>query len=455
MQLFETKAAPFVKPLILLLAYICLGLQLFYINNAVPLFMLGSIGFFTYFAEHGRKIPIYSMLIFTYFAYVAGMNLFIYTEYGGTVGYRWIIAFFSGAAIYHVVRDKRCFFLTFTTSAFILLVVVAFGMYLANPDILPSFYYVSKDKLDLFTFHPNSLGFMAGVAFIAGLTGLLFSMPQYKAMLSNCPGKFAHITATALDILGSKPVLAVGTVCSGIVLLLTYSRSNQIATIGTLFVILYFFLRKRFSAFKVVAAVLASGMLMLAALHMIPSSAGFSDSRLSRYTISVLKDPFNDPTFQSRLPLWQIAWDVGWESPLTGHGLRGYKRKLPEYINKNYDALVLRYGKGTIDGDTKKHNHAHNLYLHLFVEQGLIGVFFFLSIMLYPLWMSLRHNHSFGVIAPMLSFMLIFSLTDVNYYGRMGMFSAFAVFGCIGYFSCIKFDQTEGALPPQTPPAGA
>ena len=404
--------------------------------------MLGSIGIFTYFTKYGKKIPKYAMLIFAYFAYVVGMNLFIFTEYDGSGGYRWIIAFFCGAAIHSVTRDKRCFFLAFATSAFILLVLVAFCMYLANPDILLSFYCVNKDKLDLFTPHPNFLGFMAGIALIAGLTGLLFSMPKYKSILSDCPGKFVRITATVFDILCSKPVLLAGTVCAGIVLLLTYSRSNQIATIAALFTLMYFFLRKRFSAFKTLAAFLAGGTLMLAALHLSAYSPAFSDSRLARYTTSALKNPFSDPTFQSRIALWQIAWDTGWESPLIGHGLRGYKRKLQEYIDKNYDALVTRYGKATIDGDTKRHDHAHNLYLHLFVEQGLIGVIFWGTIMLYPLWVSLRHRHSFGVIAPVLVFMLVFSLADMNYYGRLGTFSAFAIFGCIGYFSCTELDST-------------
>lgn len=65
-----------------------------------------------------------------------------------------------------------------------------------------------------------------------------------------------------------------------------------------------------------------------------------------------------------RIYLWKAAWAIGWDHPLFGAGLGGFRLALPSYVPP-----------GTVfDGGEMTVGNAHNLYLNHFAERGLVGL---------------------------------------------------------------------------------
>ena len=70
---------------------------------------------------------------------------------------------------------------------------------------------------------------------------------------------------------------------------------------------------------------------------------------------------------QSRLVLWDVAWRIFRDHPLTGAGPGGYGR------------LFTTYHEGAIEGQLGW-GSAHNLYLHQLAERGILGGFALLAL---------------------------------------------------------------------------
>ena len=75
-----------------------------------------------------------------------------------------------------------------------------------------------------------------------------------------------------------------------------------------------------------------------------------------------------------RLAHWQLAWDMGWDKPLTGWGLRGYVAE-----------KARRAEAGEVSTSVLQYDHAHNELLDMFAKRGLLGVFALLAFYLVPL----------------------------------------------------------------------
>jgi O-antigen ligase len=73
----------------------------------------------------------------------------------------------------------------------------------------------------------------------------------------------------------------------------------------------------------------------------------------------------------SRGEYWQAAWLMFKEKPLTGYGLGRYFNKVSEY-----QAEAAYNGRKFVD---KAHDNAHNYFLQLLAETGLIGLALFLA----------------------------------------------------------------------------
>ncbi|MGE8318063.1 MAG: O-antigen ligase family protein [Comamonas sp.] len=64
-----------------------------------------------------------------------------------------------------------------------------------------------------------------------------------------------------------------------------------------------------------------------------------------------------------RLAHWKLAWDMGWERPLTGWGMEGYRQE-----------KARRAAAGSVDPFVLNFDHAHNELLDQFAKRGLVGV---------------------------------------------------------------------------------
>jgi O-antigen ligase len=79
-----------------------------------------------------------------------------------------------------------------------------------------------------------------------------------------------------------------------------------------------------------------------------------------------LKERFQDPSAQNRIPLMKLAFEIGAKNPLFGIGINNYRFEMKNYINEStieipWIAVV------------------HNQYLLLWAETGIIGVIGFIS----------------------------------------------------------------------------
>ncbi len=77
-----------------------------------------------------------------------------------------------------------------------------------------------------------------------------------------------------------------------------------------------------------------------------------------------------------RLAHWRLAWDMGWDRPLTGWGRAGYEAEKKRRVAAGQaHPIVLEF------------SHAHNEVLDLFVKRGLPGVLLLLAFYGIPLVM--------------------------------------------------------------------
>ena len=123
--------------------------------------------------------------------------------------------------------------------------------------------------------------------------------------------------------------------------------------------------------------------------------------------------PSNSATFITRLEMWKVAWQTFLENPLVGVGPGNYKLALQGYV----DSLTENTPPETkINGLTKllKFDHAHNDFLHVLAERGILGFLAFFGAMAYFFaFFWKRRNYQFasdGLV--FLSVFAIFLLTQ-------------------------------------------
>jgi putative inorganic carbon (hco3(-)) transporter len=77
-----------------------------------------------------------------------------------------------------------------------------------------------------------------------------------------------------------------------------------------------------------------------------------------------------DITVGERLEFWKVSWSIIQDHPFVGHGLNTYYQLLTQYAPAN-----LSY-----------RGYAHNCYIQMWVEIGLLGLVAFLVPMIYVFW---------------------------------------------------------------------
>jgi O-antigen ligase len=149
---------------------------------------------------------------------------------------------------------------------------------------------------------------------------------------------------------------------AGVALLLTQSRGGLLAFIAILLVHTYFSVPDRKAKMRRIALVMVVCLLAAAA-------AGFFFQRLSE---------IDDFTAVSRLAIWDGAFAVFAQSPLLGTGFGNLRSLMGGLLNLP-------------DGWT---GDAHNLYLELLAETGLIGFVVFGLLIVLALRTALRQFHN-------------------------------------------------------------
>lgn len=148
---------------------------------------------------------------------------------------------------------------------------------------------------------------------------------------------------------------------------------------------LFFLLSKGYkrTATKLLLIVLLSVLVYLSVISLREKSSVL----LSKLSMNSVRS-----TSISRLDIWQGTLQIILHHPFLGVGLRSFEDQF-KYFNNPY---VFRF-----------HSHAHNLFLHLISEVGIVGFLFFLS---FSLWVFLSCIKNYKGATSLQSKMLSFSL---------------------------------------------
>ena len=135
----------------------------------------------------------------------------------------------------------------------------------------------------------------------------------------------------------------------------------------------------------------------------------------------------NDATRAER---WKCAVELIREKPLTGYGTGEEKFKLSEM-----------YTKYKLSNSLANNFDAHNQYLGFMIKSGLFGLFAYLLLLIYSLYVSLKKRNYIHIC--LLLILATTSLTENTLDSNKGIVF-FAFFNSLLVFSNISFLKKEG-----------
>lgn len=257
--------------------------------------------------------------------------------------------------------EKRLF-LAFLCLPLSLTALLLFVLFTGQPAML------QDGRLCLLYVHSNHLGFVS-------LLSLLI-LPECRAPLQD---RFGRAAVWALLPMACA-LLAMG--------ILSASRSSLLGFAAAALVWAFFRYRPRL----VRAVSVLKGVCLVVALTLgmaLFARATLPEAQWQRLC-AMVTSPMQDATFQSRLPLWDIALKGLAEAPLFGQSIRGYPAYFNDALKHDGDALKQRYPH--IEAQA---NHPHNLYLGFGFAYGAVGFGLFL-LALAPLFLPPSPSVSFS-----------------------------------------------------------
>ena len=219
---------------------------------------------------------------------------------------------------------------------------------------------------------PNPFGGFMGIALPLGLMGTL---THGLAVINSCQARrgfaWRHFILLLCHAIASSLIAAA--------LVASWSRGAWLATAAALIVMLLA-LPKR----------LVHGLILIGACGALFAGLWFADllpgaivNRLSTaasdlITISDVRGVNISPTNYAvieRLAHWQAAFNMARERPLLGFGLGSYEVVYDDYRLINWENAL---------------GHAHNLYLNMLAETGIVGLTAYLAFWFAIFWLSWR-----------------------------------------------------------------
>lgn len=208
--------------------------------------------------------------------------------------------------------------------------------------LLPQAYWGNalepKRSLGIFS-HPN-----ANALFVAPLLALLlpFIWQAWKQNHENF----------------KKIFLTLGLLIGGLGLLFSMSRAGYLA----LAIVISIFLFQKLSKLQLVCTFIIGVVAIIGLLNFLP---------IVKYRLT--HAAFKDNASSARLELWKGGVKLLKQNPIFGFGLGGFSR---EYSKLNINPI---YGT---------HTSPHNIFLHFWLETGLLGLLSISSIFIFLVWQS-------------------------------------------------------------------
>jgi O-antigen ligase len=223
--------------------------------------------------------------------------------------------------------------------------------------------------------NPNDFGRMVGI-------GLLLSL----WLLFDSSSKWLRAA-----VLGIFPILLVALVLS----------KGRGAWLGFLVAVLLVFLRVR----KTVQVWAAAGLIVI--LTVGTGIAGyqlgyFDDTLNERWAETVDSD---DPT-STRVDIWRVGWVMAKDNIIVGVGFNNFKTRFNDYLHQVHTSVFPGFNKD-----------AHNIFLSMFAETGLVGITMFGAIFFVVLRTIYRagRNWDATIALALVAFSLIAGLSGTDY----------------------------------------
>ncbi|MBK6710109.1 MAG: O-antigen ligase family protein [Chloroflexi bacterium] len=233
----------------------------------------------------------------------------------------------------------------------------------------------------------------------------------------------------------------------GVVLLFTRTKGNWVGLAAGVVMLMVLQTRRPLKLFFQLIGLALAVVIIVSVVLALASS---NSQKVLNDAIVAITNPLEAPTFVYRVQLWnEVMIPALRENPLWGYGTSS----AGEGLSNLYE------------GTGSKHFPSHNLYLKVFLELGLVGVFLFLTLVVGSLlksWRFVRRSHlsspdivltQHWAIATIVAFLvagLVIPTLDVypvNYY--------FWLF--LGLISSREFTQTQPVVVrlPQQPDLGS
>jgi O-antigen ligase len=294
-------------------------------------------------------------------------------------------AFFAGAAGWLLFHDRVhtiLFVLPASLTAHFLVSCV-WTLLFGDPLLGTS---GNPGRLALAFSHPNVLGELSALGIF-----FLLSFPH--------PNRNARYTGYGLMAILS------------LMIVLSVSRSTYLGMASAIFI--FAIIRSWKKALASVVILLAIGF---TAFPLMPNSE-------QQRIMNAFRAPLEDPTFQSRRPIWGLAYQKITEAPFFGHGLRTFKGHYQEHLDNNFDKLKAE----NPHTEFRYFKHPHSIYLAAMYGWGIVG-----TILLVVCWgMAVRYGRQQGhhLMLYVTAFMLGLGLFDVRFLSRDGAFFLFFPIG--------------------------
>lgn len=235
---------------------------------------------------------------------------------------------------------------------------------------------------------------------------------------------------------GALAIMAYYLACAALLaagVLMSWSRGAWLGAAAAL-VTLVFAVPRRWWAGALLVGVLAAGASGLAALGLLPASVADRVSSAFSETFSItdvrgVAITGENYALVERLAHWQAAVNMATGHPWLGVGFGGYETAYPEYR-----LIAWRFPLG----------HAHNYYLNVLAETGMIGAASFAATWLMILWLTWRARAHRDVQAHLMAagllgawaYLAVHSLTDNLFVNNL-----FIHIGCMLGLLAVLYNQ--------------
>ena len=270
-----------------------------------------------------------------------------------------------------------------------------------------------------------------------------FSEKRFRGVLPTAGmmgGVGAVLLGIALFVKGNVVIRAVAIISSIVCVGLTQSRTFWVAFVVASFVTQFLFLKKgRLVGTAAVLVIMLVGLASLALKVNININTKGANDFMRVETITNLT---------GRVALWDKAISMALERPFFGFGVTAGSN----VFNNDDEQQMLFNGDDTIESARRAGKSTmHNGYLQSLLDVGLIGTFFYLSMILGSISSMFRYDHSRKYSAELflLVFLSVANLTE-NVIYSVTVFNSALFFILAGFAAHLRF-MTERSAPSKSP----